>query len=105
MALSQLCNVVANLVYTLLVAPMAEPPYPSVADVLLPGVYFLPLYVALVALLRARVPRFHASMWLDGLIGALGAPLSAVACCSAPALEMSPGDTAAVVTNLAYPIA
>src|SRR6478735_5682559 len=34
MGLSQLLNVVANLVYTLVVAPMADPPYPSIADVL-----------------------------------------------------------------------
>ena len=50
---------------------MPEEPFPSVADVFYIA-YYLPLYVTLVALIRARVPRFHASMWLDGLIGALG---------------------------------
>jgi diguanylate cyclase (GGDEF)-like protein len=33
---------------------------------------YLTLYVTLVVLIRARVPRFHPSMWLDGIIGALG---------------------------------
>ena len=52
--------------------PLAEEPFPSVADAFYLA-YYLPLYVALVALIRARVPRFHPSMWLDGVIGALGA--------------------------------
>ena len=38
-----------------------------------------------VGLIRARVPRFHPSMWLDGVIGALGQPRrSASRSCSAP---------------------
>ena len=102
LGLSQLCNVAGNLIYTLLIAPMPDEPYPSLADVFY-LVYFLPLYVALVALIRSRVPRFHASMWLDGIIGALGASAVAVALLLAPALETSDGDTAAVLTNLAYP--
>ena len=48
-------------------------PYPLLADVLLALAGYLPLYVTLVVLIRARVPRFHPSMWLDGVIGALGA--------------------------------
>jgi diguanylate cyclase len=102
LGLSQLCNVAGNLIYTLLIAPMPLEPYPSPADFFY-LVYFLPLYVALVALIRSRVPRFHASMWLDGIIGALGASAVAVALLLAPALETSDGDTAAVLTNLAYP--
>ncbi|MET0765085.1 MAG: bifunctional diguanylate cyclase/phosphodiesterase [Blastococcus sp.] len=102
MGLSQACNVAGNLVYTLVISRMADEPYPSLADVFY-LVYFLPLYVALVALIRARVTRFHASMWLDGIIGALGASAVAVALLLGPALEMSDGSTAEVVTNLAYP--
>ena len=51
------------------------------------------------------MPRFHASMWLDGIIGALGATAVAVAFLLGPSLELSDGDPAAVVTNLAYPVA
>ena len=78
MGVSMLLGVTGNLVYTLLISPMAEEPYPSVADFFYLA-YFIPLYVALIGLIRARVPRFHASMWLDGIIGALGASAVAVA--------------------------
>jgi diguanylate cyclase len=91
-----------NLVYTLVIAPMAEEPYPSLSDFLYLA-YFLPLYLTLIGLIRTRVARFHASMWLDGLIGALGASAVAVALLLGPALEVTEGDRAAVLTNLAYP--
>ena len=99
-----LLGVIGNFVYSLAIAPMADEPFPSVADLFYLS-YYLPLYVTLVALIRARVPRFHASMWLDGIIGALGAGAVAVALLLGPALEITEGDTAAVVTSLAYPVA
>ncbi|MCV2491295.1 EAL domain-containing protein [Geodermatophilus sp. YIM 151500] len=97
-------NVIGNLTYSLVVARMDPEPFPSVADVFYLA-YYLPLYVALLALVRARVARFHASMWLDGVVGALGAGAVAVAVLLGPALELTDGDPAAVVTSLAYPIA
>jgi hypothetical protein len=54
------------------VAPLAQQPYPSLADLL--WLSFYPLaYVALVLLVRQRIQRLQASMWLDGLVGGLGA--------------------------------
>ena len=91
-----------NLVYTLVISRMADEPFPSPADFFYIA-YFLPLYVALVGLIRARVTRFHASMWLDGAIGALGASAVAVAVLLGPALELIEGSFGAVVTSLAYP--
>ena len=99
-----LLAVIGNLIYTLAIATMEVEPFPSVADFFYLA-YFLPLYVALVALIRARVPRFHASMWLDGIVGALGAGAVAVALLLGPALEVTEGRTAAVVTSLSYPVA
>jgi diguanylate cyclase (GGDEF)-like protein len=104
LALAIVLGLVGNLVYTLAIATMEEEPFPSVAD-LFYLLYYLPLYVALVALIRARVARFHASMWLDGVVGALGAGAVAVALLLGPALELIDGDPAAVVTSLAYPTA
>ncbi len=52
------------------------------------------LYVTLVVLIRARVPRFHPSMWLDGVIGALGARPSASRSCSGPYLSAPPAGPA-----------
>jgi diguanylate cyclase (GGDEF)-like protein len=104
LAIAILLGVAGNLVYTLVIAPMADEPFPSVADLFYLA-YYLPLYVALVALIRGRVSRFHTSMWLDGLVGALGAGAVSVAVLLGPALEMTEGEPAAVVTSLAYPIA
>ncbi|PRY47494.1 diguanylate cyclase/phosphodiesterase [Geodermatophilus tzadiensis] len=104
LALALVLNTAGNLVYTLVVARMAVEPFPSVADVLYLS-YFAPVYVALIALIRSRVQRFHASMWLDGGIGALGATAVAVAVLLEPALRLTEGSLAAVVTNLAYPVA
>jgi diguanylate cyclase len=52
---------------------------------------YLSLYVALVGFIRARVPRFHPSMWLDGIIGALGATAVGVAFLLGPYLQPAPG--------------
>src|SRR3712207_6708179 len=79
-----------DVVYTLAITPMAEEPFPSVADAFYLA-YYVPLYVALVALIRSRVPRFHASMWLDGVVGALGAGAVAVAVVLRPALQIVDG--------------
>jgi diguanylate cyclase (GGDEF)-like protein len=104
LAVAILLGVVGNLVYSLVIIRMADEPFPSVADLFYLA-YYLPLYVTLVAVIRARVPRFHASMWLDGIVGALGAGAVAVALLLGPALELTEGDAAAVITSLAYPVA
>jgi diguanylate cyclase (GGDEF)-like protein len=104
LAVAILLGVVGNLVYSLTIAPREDEPFPSVADLFYLA-YYLPLYVALVGLIRARVSRFHASMWLDGIVGALGAGAVSVAVLLGPALELTEGDPAAVITSLAYPVA
>src|SRR4051794_18838297 len=45
---------------------------PPVLGNALAVVGYVLIYVTMVVLIRARVPRFHPSMWLDGVIGALG---------------------------------
>ncbi|RBY82552.1 hypothetical protein DQ238_04535 [Geodermatophilus sp. TF02-6] len=61
LACAHALGVAGNLVYTLVVARMPEKPFPSVADAFYLA-HHLPLYVALVALIRARVARFHAGV-------------------------------------------
>jgi diguanylate cyclase (GGDEF)-like protein len=81
-----------------------EVPYPSIAD----GLYlaFYPfVYVGVVLLVRARVRRFHASQWLDGLAAALIVAAVGIAVLLPSILASSEGATgAAVSTNLAYPL-
>src|SRR5436190_10323241 len=79
-------------------------PIPSVAD----GFYlaFYPLaYAGLVLLVRARVQRFHRSLWLDGLIAALAvAALSAAVVVHAVSTSLGDAPTAEVAVNMAYPL-
>ena len=65
-------------------------PYPPAIDLLALVAYLL-LYVAMVGLIRARVPRFHPSMWLDGVIGALGTTALGVAFLIGPYLHPAAG--------------
>jgi diguanylate cyclase len=78
--------------------------FPSAADAL-----WLPLYpfgyACIVLLLRQNAYRWHASMWLDGLVAALGVSAVAVALVLAPFLRATDGDFLPVAVNLSYPIA
>ena len=104
MAGALLVNVVGNVVYTTVVARLDPEPYPSVADVFYLAFYPL-LYVAVLGAVRARVPRLRASMWLDGVVAALGTAAVAVACVLGPALTLAGDGSTAVAANLAYPVA
>jgi diguanylate cyclase (GGDEF)-like protein len=104
LAVALALGVIGNVIYTLVIARMENEPFPSIADAFY-LTYYLPLYVALISLIRTRVTRFHASMWLDGVVGALGAGAVSVAVLLGPALEMTEGAPAVVATSLAYPIA
>jgi diguanylate cyclase len=86
------------------VLPLEQPPYPSPADLL--WLSFYPLaYVAVVLLVRRRVHRLQASMWLDGLIGGLGAAALAAGLVFHTILEATGGGVAAVAVTLTYPVA
>jgi diguanylate cyclase (GGDEF)-like protein len=86
------------------VSPLEQPPYPSPADLL--WLSFYPLaYVALVLLVRRRVQRLHASMWLDGLVGGLGAAALAAALAFRTILDATGGGGVAVAVGLSYPVA
>ena len=61
-------------------------------------------YVGLVLLLRARGGRFPASVWLDGAIGAVGLGAALGALLFPIVIDRTGGDTATIVTNMAYPI-
>jgi diguanylate cyclase (GGDEF)-like protein len=78
--------------------------FPSASDAL-----WLPLYplgyASIVLLLRQNVARWHASMWLDGLVAALGVSAVAVALVLAPFLRATDGAFLPVAVNLSYPIA
>ena len=54
--------------------------------------------------MRRRIREFHASLWLDGLVAALGLAACVAALVLPPIVAMSvQGETTAVAVNLAYP--
>jgi two-component system cell cycle response regulator len=80
-------------------------PIPSLADA--GWLAFYPLaYAALVMLLRDRLGSFPVARWLDGLIVGTAVAALAAALVLKPIVDASTeGSTAAVATNLAYPLA
>lgn len=78
--------------------------FPSPADAMWLSFYVL-AYVAIVQMIRQRTTRFHASSWLDGGVGGLGAAALVVALALGPALSMTKGRLGVVATTLAYPTA
>jgi diguanylate cyclase (GGDEF)-like protein len=82
---------------------VAEPPFPSIADAFYLAFYPL-VYGGLILLLRARVRRFHASQWLDGLATGLCVAAAGSAIVLPPIIAAGEGSTAAITTNLAYPL-
>ena len=81
-----------------------DPPYPSLADA--GWLLFYPLaYTGVVLLVRERVPAFSRSVWLDGLVGGMAVAGIGAALVFDAIMNASEGDAAAVVTNLAYPLA
>ena len=92
-----------NLYFTVYLLELEAPPFPSLADA--GYLLFYPFaYVALVLLVRERMTRFHASVWLDGLVGALAVAALGAALVLTPVLASTSGGVAAVATNLAYPL-
>ena len=79
------------------------PAVPSLADVFY--LLFYPLcYVALAIFIRNEIRRFTGPDWLDGGIAGLGAAALCAAFAFRSILMSTGGNTAATVTNLAYPI-
>src|SRR5262249_36475874 len=95
---------IGNTVWTFTVAGLADPPYPSAADVGFLA-FYPPAYVAIVLLLRSRIVEMRSSLWLDGVISglAVGAVGTAVVF---PAIlgALDGASHAAVATNIAYPL-
>jgi diguanylate cyclase (GGDEF)-like protein len=95
----------ADIVWTAVYASDQNAPYPSIADALWLTWYPASL-VALVLLVRSRLRNARASLWLDGLIGAVATTALAAALAYGPVIhEGSAGDLSpAVLTGLAYPV-
>ena len=69
------------------------------------GSAFLPVcYLGVLLLARKRMPQLDARLWLDGIIAALTTGAISAAVVFGAVHASTGGDTAAVATNLAYPL-
>ena len=92
-----------DLVWTLWLNNVANPPYPSVADALYLAMY-PSMYAALMLLMRAHRRRGHAEQWLDGGIVALALASLGTRLILPTVLQMSNGRLIEDAVNLGYPL-
>ncbi len=92
-----------NIYFTVALFDAKQVPIPSWSDAgylsIYPGAY-----AALVLMLRSRVSEFRASIWLDGLIGALAVGSIGAAVLLKVVLAAIGGDPVSVGIALAYPL-
>ena len=86
------------------VAYAGSPPFPSVADAFYLA-FYPPTYLALVLLVRHRISRFNASVWLDGLAAFLTVAAVGAAVLLEVVFASNEGKLSAEAVNLAYPLA
>jgi two-component system, cell cycle response regulator len=94
---------VGNVYYTAVLWDLDPIPIPSLSDVLW-IVYYPIVYVGVAMLMRARIARFHASLWLDGVLAALAVAALSAAVVFEKVLATTGGEPIEVATNLAYPL-
>jgi two-component system cell cycle response regulator len=80
-----------------------DPPFPSVADAFYLAFYPL-CWVGLLLLVKRHIAEFHPSLWLDGATAALAAAALGAAVLVEVVLQSTEGSSAAVITNIAYPV-
>lgn len=98
-----LCWAAADFYWVLALSDLRRTPYPSWAD----AGYLAALpcfYVGVGFLIRQRVGHLTSASWLDGAIGVLAAAAAGTAILAPALVGLTKGDTAAVVTNMAYPL-
>jgi signal transduction histidine kinase/CheY-like chemotaxis protein/HPt (histidine-containing phosphotransfer) domain-containing protein len=97
------CWALGEIYYDSFLAGAHSVPIPSVADAFW-LLFYIPAYGSVVALIRSRLPHLSASLWLDGLIGALGVASVSASVVFGAVLHSTHGSFGVVATGLAYPI-
>jgi diguanylate cyclase (GGDEF)-like protein len=92
-----------NVLWAAWIEHLPNPPIPSICDGMWLTLYPC-CYVGIVGLARLRERRVPARMWLDGIIAGLGVAAIGAAIVVRPVLATVSGGTAAVITEMAYPL-
>ncbi len=92
-----------NLLWAAWFEHLPNPPIPSICDAMWLTLYPA-CYAGIIGLARVSARRFPARVWLDSLIVGLGVAAIAAAVVVRPVLASVSGNSAAVITEVAYPI-
>jgi diguanylate cyclase (GGDEF)-like protein len=92
-----------NVLWAAWIEHLPNPPIPSICDGMWLTLYPC-CYIGILGLARARERRVPARIWLDGVIAGLGVAAIGAAIVLRPVLATVSGNTAAVITEMAYPV-
>ena len=92
-----------NVLWAAWIEHLPNPPIPSICDGMWLTLYPC-CYIGILGLARVRERRVPARMWLDGVIAGLGIAAIGAAIVVRPVLASVSGGTAAVITEMAYPL-
>ncbi len=92
-----------NVLWAAWIEHLPNPPIPSICDGMWLTLYPA-CYIGILGLARVRERRVPARIWLDGIIAGLGVAAIGAAIVVRPVLASVTGSTAAVITEMAYPI-
>ncbi len=92
-----------NVLWAAWIEHLPNPPIPSICDGMWLTLYPC-CYLGIIGLARVRERRVPARMWLDGIVAGLGVAAIGAAIVVRPVLATVSGGTAAVITEMAYPL-
>jgi diguanylate cyclase len=92
-----------NVLWAAWVEHLPNPPIPSICDGMWLTLYPA-CYIGILGLARVKERKVPARIWLDGIIAGLGIAAIGAAIVLRPVLASVSGNTAAVITEMAYPI-
>lgn len=96
-------TIVGDQYYAAVIAQDPLAPWPSLADVFWLA-FFPAAYAGVALLIRAAVPRFLPSMWLDGLVSAFGMAAIAYVAAFHELITLTDGALLPTLVGLAYPV-
>jgi diguanylate cyclase (GGDEF)-like protein len=103
LAVGLLLFTAGSVLWTSLVQYFNPVPYPSIADFCFLAFFFM-AFLGIGLLVRETVPKTSRTIWVDGLIAALGVAALEATLVIGPISVANKGDFGTVATNIAYPI-
>ncbi|HTA12127.1 MAG TPA: aminotransferase class I/II-fold pyridoxal phosphate-dependent enzyme [Solirubrobacteraceae bacterium] len=92
-----------NVLWAAWIEHLPNPPIPSICDGMWLTLYPC-CYLGIIGLARLKERHVPARMWLDGIVASLGVAAIGAAIVVRPVLASVSGNTAAVITEMAYPL-